>query len=37
MDDDVDTLLIDVRASTRGFAQDVAAMRSAFDSQVTDG
>lgn len=37
MDDDVDTLLIDVRASTRGFAQDVAAMRSAFDTQVTDG
>lgn len=37
MDDDVDTLLIDVRASTRGFAQDVAAMRSAFDAQVTDG
>lgn len=37
MDDSVDTLLIDVRASTRGFAQDVAAMRSAFDAQVTDG
>jgi hypothetical protein len=35
--DTVDTLMIDVRASTQGFAQDVAAMRSAFDGTVVDG
>ncbi len=35
--DTVDTLLIDVRASTQGFAQDIAAMRSNFDSTLVDG
>ena len=37
MDDPVDTLMIDVRASTQGFAQDVAAMRSTFDGTLVDG
>jgi hypothetical protein len=37
MTDQVDSLLIDVRASTQGFAQDVAAMRSSFDGTVVDG
>ncbi len=37
MNDGVDTLLIDVRASTQGFAQDVAAMRSTFDGTLVDG
>lgn len=35
MDDPVDTLMVDVRASTQGFAQDVATMRAAFDANVT--
>lgn len=37
MDDQVDSLMIDVRASTQGFAQDVATMRAAFDGTVVDG
>lgn len=37
MTDPVNTLMIDVRASTKGFAQDVARMRSAFDGSVTAG
>lgn len=37
MTDTVDTLLVDVRASTQGFAQDIAAMRSAFDGTLVDG
>lgn len=37
MTDSVDTLMIDVRAVTQGFAQDVAAMRSSFDATVLDG
>jgi hypothetical protein len=37
MSDPVDTLLIDVRASTQGFAQDVASMRSTFDGTLVDG
>lgn len=37
MDDEVESLLIDVRASTRGFEQDVQAMRGAFDTTVLDG
>lgn len=36
-DDAVDSLLIDVRASTTGFARDVAAMRSTFDGTLVDG
>ena len=35
--DDIDSLLIDVRASTQGFAQDIQAMRGAFDATITDG
>jgi hypothetical protein len=37
MGDSVDSLLIDVRANTQGFAQDVAAMRSSFDGTLLDG
>ena len=36
MTDTVDTLLIDVRANTQGFAQDVATMRGSFDGQLVD-
>lgn len=35
--DTVDELLVEVRASTQGFAQDIAAMRGAFDTTLTDG
>lgn len=37
MTDPVDSLLIDVRANTQGFAQDIAAMRSTFDGTLVDG
>lgn len=37
MTDSVDTLLVDVRANTQGFAQDLAAMRGTFDGTLTDG
>lgn len=37
MTDAVESLLIDVRANTQGFAADVAAMRSTFDSGLLDG
>ncbi len=37
MTDSVDSLLIDVRANTQGFAADVAAMRSTFDANLLDG
>ena len=37
MQDNVETLLVDVRASTQGFAQDVAAMRGTFDTTLVDG
>ncbi len=37
MTDQVDSLLIDVRASTQGFAQDVATMRTAFDGTLVGG
>lgn len=36
-DDHIESLLIDVRASTQGFAQDVATMRGAFDATLVDG
>ncbi len=36
-DNPVDSLLIDVRANTQGFAEDVAAMRGAFDNTLVDG
>ncbi len=35
--DAVDSLLIDVRANTRGFESDVQAMRGAFDGNLVDG
>jgi hypothetical protein len=35
--DNVESLLIDVRASTQGFAQDIATMRGTFDSTLVDG
>jgi hypothetical protein len=35
--DPVDTLLVDVRAGTQGFARDVAAMRATFDGTLVDG
>ena len=35
--DTVDSLTIDVRANTQGFASDVAAMRSSFDGTLVDG
>ena len=37
MPDTVDSLIIDVRANTQGFAADVAAMRSNFDTNLVDG
>lgn len=36
-DDPIETLLIDVRASTQGFAADIQAMRGALDTTLTDG
>lgn len=35
--DSLSTLVIDVRASTDGFASDIGQMRSSFDSIVVDG
>lgn len=35
--DPVETLLIDVRASTQGFRQDIEAMRGTFDGTLVDG
>lgn len=37
MTDAVESLLIDVRANTQGFAADVAAMRGTFDGTLVDG
>lgn len=37
MTDSIDALMIDVRAVTQGFEQDVATMRSCFDGTVLDG
>jgi hypothetical protein len=37
MDDTIDQLLIDVRASTQGFSEDIAQMRSTFDGTLLDG
>lgn len=35
--DQVESLMIDVRASTQGFAEDIAAMRGTFDSTLLEG
>ena len=37
MADSVDTLLVDVRANTQGFAADVAQMRGTFDGTLVEG
>ena len=37
MSDPVDALVIEVRAETQGFAQDVQAMRGTVDAQLVDG
>jgi phage-related minor tail protein len=37
MSDEIDTLVIGVRADTRAFAADVAVMRSAIDGPLADG
>lgn len=37
MDDTIDELLIDIRASTSGFAADIEAMRSRVDGTLLDG
>ncbi|MBF9150425.1 tail tape measure protein [Novosphingobium jiangmenense] len=37
MTDELDTLMIDVRANTSGFTADVAQMRGSFDSILVDG
>lgn len=37
MSDEIDTLVIGVRADTRAFAADVAAMRAAIDGPLADG
>ena len=37
MDDDYDDLLVAVRADTRGFAQNIAAMRQDFDTTLVSG
>lgn len=37
MDEAIDQMLIEVRASTQGFAADVARMRSSFDATLLDG
>ena len=37
MDSEIETLMIDVRASTDGFAADVGRMREQFDTTLVDG
>lgn len=37
MDDEIDTLMIDVRAATEGFRADVDGMRAMVDRQLMDG
>ena len=37
MDSEIDTLMVDVRANTDGFAADVQRMRDQFDSTLVDG
>jgi len=37
MADEIEQLMIEVRASTSGFASDVATMRASFDSILVDG
>lgn len=37
MDDEVETLAVDVRANTQGFAQDIAAMKQSLDATLVEG
>ena len=37
MMDPVDSLLVDVRANTQGFAQDIAQLRATFDGTLVEG
>lgn len=37
MDDEIDSLLVEVRAGTDGFTRDIAAMRSAVDGDLVSG
>ena len=37
MDDEVETLAVDVRANTQGFAQDIAAMKQSLDATLVNG
>src|SRR3546814_1621789 len=37
MTDEIDSLLVEVRASTTGFAQDIATMRGAVDGDLVSG
>jgi hypothetical protein len=37
MDDEIETLMIDVRASTEGFKADIGTMRTALDTTLVDG
>ena len=37
MADDIEQLMVEVRASTSGFTADVQQMRSSFDSILVDG
>ncbi|WP_232491688.1 tail tape measure protein [Novosphingobium kaempferiae] len=37
MDDDIDSLLVEVRAGTDGFARDIAQMRGAVDGNLVSG
>ena len=37
MDEDIDRLLVDVRASTSGFEADIARMRGSFDTTLVEG
>lgn len=37
MDDEIEQLVVSVRADTQGFARDVAVMRSQIDGPLTDG
>ncbi|MYL96203.1 tail tape measure protein [Novosphingobium sp. FGD1] len=37
MDDEIDSLLVEVRAGTDGFARDIAQMRSAVDGDLVSG
>ena len=37
MDDEIETLMVEVRAGTSGFSADIAAMRGTIDGSLTDG